>query len=464
MTQPVLSALRVPPQDVEMERALLGSVMLNSNAMYEVADVVAVDSFYAGKHRTIFDAMLGLYGKGEPIDLVTLSGKLKERKQLKDIGGAAYLSELTAAAASPGSARHYAQGVQTKFMLRALIDVASKIGELGFQEDREIEQVLDEAQAAVFAVASAPMLRNFATIKEALHEAWERLEHLQKHERQIRGVPTGFQALDDRLAGFQKSDLIILAARPSMGKTALALDIARQTAIKHKTPVGIFSLEMSSQQLVDRMLAAESKVNSWKLRTGKIKTDDEFSRLQEGMVALSEAPIYIDDKPGSTVLSMRSVARRLKLEKGLGLLIVDYLQLITPTHSRGGDSMVQQVTEISRALKSMARELEIPVLALSQLSRAIETRRGRPRLSDLRDSGSIEQDADVVMFIHRDDKMNENSEKPNIAEILIEKHRNGPTGKIELFFDSEKTTFLPIDKSDFGDFTPAAKTDEETPF
>ena len=460
----VVAELRIPPQDIETERALLGALMLNQNAMYEVADVVGVDSFYAGKHRTIFDAMLSLHAKGEPIDVVTVSGKLKERKQLQEIGGASYLSELVAAAASPGSARHYAQVVQTKFVLRSLIDAAARINELGFEEDKEIERVLDEAQSVIFNVSEAPMLRSFSAIKEELAEAWERLEHLQKHEATLRGIPTGFAQLDNLLAGLQKSDLILLAARPSMGKTALALDIARQSATRFGTAVGIFSLEMSSQQLVDRMLAAQAGVNAWRLRTGKIKREDEFARLQEGMGVLAEAPIYIDDKPSSTVLQMRSVARRLKIEKDLGLVIIDYLQLITPTHARATDSMVQQVTEISRALKAMARELDVPVLALSQLSRAVEQRRGRPRLSDLRDSGSLEQDSDVVMFIHRDDKMNENSDKPGVAEILVEKHRNGPTGKIELRFDEEKTTFIAIDKSDFGDFRPEAEVEQEAPF
>ncbi len=451
-----------------MERALLGALMINQNAMYEIADLVGVDSFYAGKHRMIYDAMLTLYGKSEPIDIVTVSGKLKERKQLADIGGGAYLSELTNSAASPGSARHYAQSVQSKFILRSLIDAASKIGELGFEEDRDIEQILDDAQSAIFQISSTPMLQSFSTIKDELAEAWERLEHLQKNAGAMRGIRTGFRDLDNLLAGFQKSDLIILAARPSIGKTALALDIARQTATKHKTAVGIFSLEMSSQQLVDRMLAAQAGVNSWRLRTGKITSDDEFERLQEGMSALSEAPIYIDDKPGSTVLSMRSTARRLKMEKDLGLVIVDYLQLITPTGSKSSDSMVQQVTEISRALKGMARELDVPVLALSQLSRAVEQRGGRPRLSDLRDSGSIEQDADVVMFIHREEMMGNRAEneKTGITEILVEKHRNGPVGKVELRFDEEKTTFLTIDKSGFGDFQPEAAVahDESAPF
>ncbi|MBI4094088.1 replicative DNA helicase [Candidatus Kaiserbacteria bacterium] len=458
---------RLPPQDVDTEQALLGALMLNQSAMYEVADVVAVDSFYAGKHRTIYDAMLTLHSKGEPIDVVTVSGKLKERKQLGDIGGGAYLTELVAAAASPGSARHYAEIVQTKFVLRSLIDAAAKIHELGFEEDKDIAATLDAAQSAVFSVSQTPMLRTFRTIKDELAEAWERLEHLQKHEATLRGVPTGFTQLDNLLAGLQKSDLILLAARPSMGKTALALDIARQTATKFGTSVGIFSLEMSSQQLVDRMLAAQAGVDSWKLRTGRIKSDAEFERLQAGLGVLSEAPIYIDDKPASTVLQMRSVARRLKLERDLGLVVIDYLQLIMPGHARATDSMVQQVTEISRALKAMARELDVPVLALSQLSRAVEQRRGRPRLADLRDSGSLEQDADVVMFIHREDKMNDSSDRPGVAEILIEKHRNGPTGKIELRFDEQRTTFLSIDKSDFGDFMPEAAVvegDGSTPF
>lgn len=447
-----MTTVRVPPQDADMERALLGALMLSQNAMYEVADVVGIESFYTGKHRVIFDGMLSLYAKGDPIDVVTLAGKLKERKQLNEVGGSSYLSELVNASASPGSARHYAEMVQSKFVLRSLIEAAGKINELGYEEDREIETVLDDAQAAVFAVTQTPTLQSFSSIKDELGEAWERLERLQKHTGSLRGVPTGFPQLDNMLSGLQKADLIILAARPSVGKTSLALDIARQSAVIHKTPVGIFSLEMSSQQLVDRMLSAQAGVNSWRLRTGKISRDDEYERLQDAMAQLAEAPIYMDDKPGMTVLAMRSVARRLKMEKDLGLVIVDYLQLITPTSQRTGDSMVQQVTEISRALKGMARELNVPVLALSQLSRAVEQRGGRPRLSDLRDSGSIEQDADVVMFIHREDKRSENTDKTGIAEILIEKHRNGPVGKIDLRFDEEKTTFLSLDKSDFGDF------------
>jgi len=274
-------------------------------------------------------------------------------------------------------------------------------------------------------------------------------------------VQTGFKGFDDLLAGFQRSDLIILAARPSMGKTALALDIARQAAVLHGTPVGIFSLEMSSQQLVDRMLASEARVDAWKLRTGKLTQDSEFDKLRDAMDRLSSAPIFIDDEPGSNILRMRSVARRLKREHGLGLIVVDYLQLMMPTTTKAADSMTQQITEISRSLKILAKELDVPVLALSQLSRAVEQRGGKPRLSDLRDSGSIEQDADVVMFIHRDDRLNENSDRPNIAEILIEKHRNGATGKVELYFDEKKVSFLSLEKNDFADFENAETVVED---
>jgi replicative DNA helicase len=448
------SNLRIPPQSLDTEKALLGALLLNSNAMYEVADTVRLDSFYAGQNRMIFEAMLALYEKGQPLDIITVSTKLKDQKRLNEIGGIAYLSELANAAISPGSAKHYADIIQSKFIFRSLIEAGWNIQELGYDEGKDVAEVLDEAEKHIFNVANAPSLKKFISIKEELKGAWDRLEHLQKHEKALRGVSTGFAPLDDKLSGFQKSDLIILAARPSMGKTALALDIARISATKHGTPVGIFSLEMSSNQLVDRMLSAESKVDSWRIRTGKIKNDEDFNKLQQGMAALSEAPIYIDDQPGANILSMRSTARRLKLEKGLGLIIVDYLQLIAPTNSRASDNLVQQVTEISRSLKAMARELEVPVLALSQLSRAVEQRGGRPRLSDLRDSGSIEQDADVVMFIHREDMMGSRTEneRNNIAEIMIEKHRNGPTGKVELKFDPDTTSFLPIDKSDFHDF------------
>jgi len=305
--------------------------------------------------------------------------------------------------------------------------------------------------------------RSFIKIKDALGEAWERLDRLHKSDGKLRGVPTGFKELDAKLSGFQNSDLIIIAARPSMGKTSLALDIARKIAVSDNYPVAIFSLEMSSQQLVDRMLAADSNVDAWKLRTGKLTKDKEFDLIRESLDHLAKAPIFIDDQASNNILGMRSVARKLKRQHGLSLIIVDYLQLMAPTQSRGSDSMVQQVTEISRSLKHLARELDIPVIALSQLSRAVESRGGRPRLSDLRDSGSIEQDADVVMFIHREN-LEDGSGKSNLAEILIEKHRNGPTGKVELNFNDKKATFQSVEKNDFSDFAPEEETEQEDEF
>lgn len=441
---------RIPPQNIEAEAALLGSIMLKKDAMYDASDYISSDSFYVEKHRTIFRAMLDLVNASSPIDLLSVANRLKEVNELDRVGGNAYLAEIVGSVPSAANIKYYAEIVQKKAMMRGLIDAAADITELGYDEAQNIENLLDQADKRMGEVTSSPTMRKFIPMKDMLGEAWERFEKLSGADGEMRGVPTGFANLDSMLAGFQPSDLIILAARPSVGKTSLALDIARQTATKFGTPVGIFSLEMSSQQLVDRMLAAEARVNAWKLRTGKIDTDEEFQRIRDAMETLSKAPIYIDDQPATNAVVMRSVARRLKREHGIGLLIVDYLQLMSPTSARPNDSMVQMVTEISRSLKTLARELDVPVLALSQLSRAVEQRGGKPRLSDLRDSGSIEQDADVVMFIHREDKKNPEEERTGIAEILIEKHRNGPVGSVELYFDERRTTFLPIEKSDFG--------------
>lgn len=453
---------RIPPQNIDAERALLGSIMLKADSIHDATDTVTADSFYVEKHRAIFRAMLDLLNSSSPIDLLSVGNRLKENSDLEKVGGNAYLAELVGTVPSSANLKYYAEIVQKKSMMRGLIEAASEITELGYDESKDIEEILDSADKRISEVTSSPTMRKFLPMKDMLGSAWERFEKLHGGEQSLRGVPTGFPALDSMLAGFQPADLIILAARPSVGKTTLALDIARQTSIKYGTPVGIFSLEMSSQQLVDRMLAAEAKVNAWKLRTGKIESDDEFERVRDAMERLSKASIFIDDQPASNAVIMRSVARRLKRENGLGLLIVDYLQLMTGTASRQSDSLVQQVTEISRSLKALARELEVPVLALSQLSRAIETRRGKPRLSDLRDSGSIEQDADVVMFIHNEDRYNENvDERSNVVEILIEKHRNGPTGKIDLFFDERRSTFLSVDKSDFGSEVSAAGQQDE---
>jgi len=444
--------LRVPPQNIDSEKALLGSIMLKPEILNDISIIITNNSFYVEKHRLIYRTMLELFAKNEPIDILSISSRMKEKNILEQIGGRSYLAELVNLVPSAGGAKHYAELVHKKSMMRNLINAADFISELGYDEAHELDEMLDKAEKKIYEVTESPTLNKFTEIKDSLEEAWERLDHLHKSKNELRGVRSGFRELDTMLAGFQKSDLIILAARPSMGKTALALDIARQAATKYNTPVGIFSLEMSSQQLVDRMLASESLVNAWKLRTGNLTTDSEFDQIRQALDKLSKAPIFIDDQPANNILKMRSVARRLKSERGIGLIIVDYLQLMSPTQSKGSDSMVQQVTEISRSLKTMARELEVPVIALSQLNRAVEQRRDRPRLSDLRDSGSIEQDADVVMFIHRDDKYNKDSTKPNIAEILIEKHRNGPVGKIELYFDEKKVTFHDIDKSGLGDF------------
>jgi replicative DNA helicase len=450
-----MAADRVPPQSLDSERALLGALLLKPDAIHDVGDLIQPDSFYAEKHRIIYEAMRELSTRGEPIDQLTLSERLQNQGTLERAGGRSYLAELAGSAPSPGNFTSYADLVSKKHILRSLIDTSYEITETAYDEARDTHEVLDEAEKKIYAIGNAIAAHKFVAIADKLHDAWDRLETLSKKEGGIRGVPTGFHDLDTLLSGLHKSDLVILAARPSMGKTSLALDIARNAAVRYNVPVGIFSLEMSSEQLVDRMLAAESYVNAWNIRTGAIRAEEDFAKIRDALETLSKAPIYIDDKPGNNILSMRAVARRLKREKGIGLIVVDYLQLMAPTSTKASDSLVQQVTEISRSLKSLARELEVPVLALSQLSRAVEQRGGKPRLSDLRDSGSIEQDADVVMFIHRDDKRNPESAKPNIAEILIEKHRNGPTGHVELYFDEKRATFMPVDKAGYGDFERA---------
>ncbi len=444
--------LKIPPHSLEAEKALLGSIMIRGEAMHDIVDIVSDQSFYSNIHRMVWQALLELHIKGAPIDVLTVSTKLKEKEQLEQVGGMAFLTELINTVPSSTNATHYAEIVEKKHSMRELLRAAEQISGLGYDEESDLHDLLEKAEKALYAVTNKTGSHKFVHLKDTLAEAWERLDQLHKSKDQLRGVPTGFVELDNKLSGFQKSDLIILAARPSMGKTSLALDIARKASVNYKIPVAIFSLEMSSQQLVDRMLSAESQVDSWKIRTGhNLSVEQDFKAIGEAISRLSDAPIYIDDQAGNNILKMRAVARRLKNEKGLGLIVVDYLQLMLPTNTRNSDNLVQQVTEISRSLKNLARELEVPVLALSQLSRAVEQRGGKPRLSDLRDSGSIEQDADVVMFIHREADQDAGGKKEE-AEILIEKHRNGPTGSIKLFFDSKKTTFMSIDKADFGDF------------
>jgi replicative DNA helicase len=444
--------VRIPPQDIDAEKALLGSIMVRPVGIHDIMDIIRPETFYVEKHGLIFKEMLELTGRSEPIDLVSLTTRLRERKSLETVGGISYLNDIVSMVPASTNLAHYADIVSRKSSLRNLISAGDDISELGYEESQEIETVLDTAEKLVLDITSnSGKVTNFVSAREILPAVYESIQRLADNKHELRGVPSGFKGLDQKLAGFQKSDLIILAARPSVGKTSLALDFARHAAIEHNVPVGIFSLEMSRESLMNRMLAAESKVDGWKMSNGNLREDDWLA-LTEAMSRLQKAPIHVDDQPGNSILKMRSTARRLKMEHGLGLIIVDYLQLITTT--KNYDSMVNQVTEISRSLKGLARELNVPVIALSQLSRAVEQRGGKPRLSDLRDSGSIEQDADVVMFIHREDKYDKDSGRPNIAEILIEKHRNGPTGMVELFFDGAKTSFLDVEKHDFSDFAP----------
>ncbi len=446
-----MAHLKTPPHNLDAEKAVLGSIMLRQDALMDVLDIIKAEAFYSERHKIIFTTMIELQSKGEPIDLLSLTNKLQEKNQIDMCGGASYLAELVHTVPSASNITHYAEIVRKKFMMRNLISVSEKISQLGFDEKGEVDEIMDIAEKSVFDLSESGTSQKFQHMKDVIGEAWEQLERLHQNKDEIRGVPTGFKEIDNKLAGLQKSDLIILAARPSVGKTSLALDMARHAAITHGKKVAIFSLEMSAHQLAQRMLSSESRVDAWKIRTGQQLNETEFGKLSSAMARLSEAPIYIDDQPGNNILKMRSFARRLKADKGLDLIIVDYLQLIIPTQTKN-DNVVQQITEISRALKNLAREMNCPVLALSQLSRAVEQRGGKPRLSDLRDSGSIEQDADVVMFIHREDRYKDHELRDNMAEILIEKHRNGPTGSVKLKFDDKKASYLSIEKSDFGDF------------
>ncbi|MDD5031608.1 MAG: replicative DNA helicase [Patescibacteria group bacterium] len=448
---------KMPPQNIEAEQSLLSCLLIDKDAIIKVADIIAENDFYKDAHRIIFTTIKELYNHHEPIDILSLANRLEEKKQLSDIGGRTYLANLSSFAATSSNIVHYANIIQRKATLRRLQTAASEIMDLSYQEEEEIDKVLDQTEQKIFSVSQKYLKNTFLPIDNLLTEAFERIDELHKHGGKLRGLPTGFPDLDNILAGLQKSDLVILAARPSVGKTSLALDIARQAAIKSKEGVGLFSLEMSKEQLVDRLLCSQSRVNLWKMRTGKLsdrEEDNDFTRIGEAMGQLSEAPIYIDDSPVSSIMDIRTKSRRLQMEKGLGLLVIDYLQLMEG-RGRYGDNRVQEVAEISRGLKAIARELNIPVLALSQLSRAVEQSGGPaiPKLAHLRESGSIEQDADVVMFIYRKaaDRHYNREELPesekNLAQVFIAKHRNGPTGKIELFFDEETASFSSIERT-----------------
>lgn len=454
---------KLPPQNVEAESSVLGSLLVDKEAVIKISDFLRSADFYKDKNSMIFEAMLELFEERNPIDILSLSNKLEEKKQLAEVGGRSYLLSLAASVPTSAHVVHYAKIVQKKSTFRRLIKAASEITELGYKETDDIEKILDQAEQKLYNVSQRFLKQNFVPVKDILSDTFERIDELHQGGDKIRGIPTGFSDLDNLLAGMQKSDLVILAARPSMGKTSFALDITRNIAIKEKVPVGIFSLEMSREQLVDRLLCAEANIDLWKMKTGKLTNtgeDDDFSRIGNSMGVLSEAKIYIDDSPTNNIMEIRTKARRLQSEHGLGFIVVDYLQLM---EGRNTENRVQEVSEISRALKAIARELNVPVLALSQLSRAVENRTPPvPQLSDLRESGSIEQDADVVMFIYREEMYNKDTERKNIAEIHVRKHRNGPTGQIDLFFDGERVSFRNLDKK-IGDNSEFPQTENPQP-
>lgn len=440
---------KIPPHSLEAEMSLLGSLLIDKDAMMKVADIIEPSDFYKNSHGKIFECMRELYTKNESIDLLTVDNRLQEKNQLEEVGGKPYLATLCNVVPTAANVAHYGQIVHRKAIRRRLISSSSDIARLGYEERDDLEQVLDEAQRSLFGVSGNHFRQNFSHIRGVLDTAFDRIDELHKNKGQLRGRSTGFKSLDNILAGLQKSDLIIIAARPSVGKTSFAMDIVRHVGAKLKVPVGMFSLEMSKEQLVDRMLCAEANIDLWRLRSGKLSDkpeDDDFPRIGHAIGTLSEAPIFIDDSPNNNILQLRTKARRLQAEHNLGLVVVDYLQLM---ESRGSsESRVQEISEITRGLKSIARELNIPVIALSQLSRVVEqSKPAIPKLSHLRESGSIEQDADIVMFIYRksaDRNYRPEEIPPNeraMAEIHIAKHRNGPTGQVNLYFNANCTSF-----------------------
>ncbi len=437
---------RVLPQNLDAEKSLLGAILVSDNAIVGAGEAVTPSDFYDPKHQIIFAAMLDLYGRHQPVDLLTLTNELRGTKQLVKAGGAAYLSELTTYVPTAAHADAYAKIVAQAATRRRLIKVSADISQLGFDEAADIEELLGQAESKLFKVSDKSLQTDMVKLEDILADSFDRIENLHKHKGALRGLKTGFHDLDKMTAGLQNSDLIIIGARPAMGKTTLATNLAFNAATYNKKGVLIFSMEMSKDQIVDRMLADASGIDSWNIRTGNLK-DDDFARLTEAMGEMAEIDLFIDDTPGMSVLQMRTRARRAVHDHGIGLIIIDYLQLMQGTSKRGNDNRVQEISEISRGLKLMARELNVPVIALSQLSRTVESRTPPiPQLSDLRESGSIEQDADIVMFIYREAYYNEDTERQNITDLIIAKHRNGPTGKIELYFHPERLKFVSLKK------------------
>ncbi len=437
---------RIPPQNLDAEKSLLGAILIDEEIIADVAELAHPSDFYDKQHGIVYGGMLRLYEHHKPVDLLTLTEELKKKDELDAIGGSAFLTELTNYVPSAAHARSYAELVASKAVRRRLIKASADISELGFDEDTTTQELLERAEAELFSVSDQSLKQDLVSLESILTESFDRIEELHRNKGQLRGIRTGYRDLDNMTAGLQRSDLIILAARPAMGKTTLVTNLAYNVATIAKQPVLFFSLEMSKEQLVDRMLADASGVDSWNIRTGNL-SDDDFGKLSEAMGEMAEAPIYIDDTPGLSVLEMRTKARRKHHEAPLGLIIVDYLQLMQASGNHNGNR-VQEVSEISRGLKLIARELNVPLIALSQLSRSVESRTPPiPQLADLRESGSIEQDADIVSFIYRPGYYEpDNPEVKNITELIIAKHRNGPVGKVHLYFHPERLRFMSLDK------------------
>jgi replicative DNA helicase len=436
---------KVPPQNLDAEKSLLGAVLIDEETLADISEHVTPKDFYEKTHGIIYGAMMRLYERHKPVDLLTLTDELKRKKELDLVGGSAYLTDLTNYVPTAAHAEAYAELVAQKAVRRRLIRASGEISELGYDEETTTQELLEKAEAELFSVSDQSLKQDLVSIETILTESFDRMEELHRNKGSLRGVRTGYRDLDNMTAGLQRSDLIILAARPAMGKTTLVTNLAYNVATVAKQPVLFFSLEMSKEQLVDRMLADASGVDAWNIRTGNL-SDEDFGKLSEAMGELAEAPIFIDDTPGLSVLEMRTKARRAMHENPLGLVIVDYLQLMQGS-GRDGGNRVQEVSEISRGLKLIARELNVPVIALSQLSRSVESRSPQiPQLADLRESGSIEQDADIVMFIYREAYYNPETERENITDLIIAKHRNGPTGKVELYFHPERLRFVSLDR------------------
>ncbi|MBB5324108.1 replicative DNA helicase [Anoxybacillus tepidamans] len=440
-----LFAERIPPQNIEAEQAVLGAIFLDSSALTLASEILIPEDFYRAAHQKIFHAMLKVVDKGEPVDLVTVTAELADAKTLEEVGGVSYLSELADSVPTAANVEYYARIVEEKSILRRLIRTATSIAQDSYTREDEVDVLLNEAEKKIMEVSQRKHSGTFQNIKDVLVQAYDNIEMLHNRKGEITGIPTGFTELDRMTAGFQRSDLIIVAARPSVGKTAFALNIAQNVATKTNENVAIFSLEMSAQQLVMRMLCAEGNINAQNLRTGKL-TPEDWGKLTMAMGSLSNAGIYIDDTPSIRVSEIRAKCRRLKQESGLGMVLIDYLQLIQGS-GRNRENRQQEVSEISRSLKALARELEVPVIALSQLSRSVEQRQDkRPMMSDIRESGSIEQDADIVAFLYRDDYYDKDSENKNIIEIIIAKQRNGPVGTVQLAFIKEYNKFVNLER------------------